>query len=254
MVHENGLGQNFAEDHIQHGTAGKAQAQRQTQRADLTQPVTQNGTQNGGDTGGCRDKHSLPLGHTAADQRHRNGHAFGDVVQSDEHRQHQRCPAHDAVVAGIGCTDGHAFGNIVQGNGRGHHHARHKQAHLAVILFIMGMKMVAVNQFVQIVGSLGVTCVNVSHLRIGSLVDDIVQNIRHGHTEGDGTHHRPDAHTGFHSFRSQVKADHAEHHAAGKAQQQAYRPLGLLLQQRTDKTAQACAHHACQGCGEDQST
>ena len=30
VIHQNGLGQDLAEDHIQHGAAGEAQAERQT--------------------------------------------------------------------------------------------------------------------------------------------------------------------------------------------------------------------------------
>ena len=44
VVHQDGLGQDLAEDHIQHGTAGKAQAQGQANGTDLTQQIAQQGT------------------------------------------------------------------------------------------------------------------------------------------------------------------------------------------------------------------
>ena len=97
MVHEDGLGEDLAEDHIQHGTAGEAQAQTQAQGADLAQPETQQGTEHRGSTGQGRDHHGLPLGHAAADEGHGHGHAFGDVVQGNG-EYHER----SALEVGVG--------------------------------------------------------------------------------------------------------------------------------------------------------
>ena len=217
MIHQVRLGQDLAEHHIQHRTAGKTKAQSQTQRADLAQHIAQKSAQHRGDTGcGC-DQHRLPFGHTAADQGNRNRHTLGNIVQTDQYRQNQRRITHNTVVAGIGRTDGHALRHIVQGDGAGHDDASHKQTQLAVLAGIVLLKVVAVDQLIQIVSRLGVFFIDMRHFRIGLFVDQVIQKIGNGHTEGNCAHNCPDAHLGFDGFRDQIKAHHAQHNTAGKA-------------------------------------
>ena len=130
MVHQDRLGKDLTEYHIEHGAAGKTKAQRQTQGADLTNQITQQRTQNGGNAGRSGDQYRFPLAHTAGNQGYGYSHTFRDIVQTDQNGQHQRGAAHHTFVAGIGRTDGHALGYIVQGNGAGHHDTGNEQGEL----------------------------------------------------------------------------------------------------------------------------
>ena len=117
----------------------------------------------------------------------------------------------------------------------------------------MLLQMVAVDQFIQIVGGFGVVFVNMGNFRVGFPVDQVIEEVGDGHAKCDGTHHDQQTHIGLHSLGYQVKADHAEHHATGKAQQQTHDPVGILLQQRTHKAAQTGAGYTGQCSGDDQS-
>ena len=88
--------------------------------------------------------------------------------------------------------------------------------------------------------------------RVGLAVDKIIQEIGDSGAEGDGTYHCPDAHIGFDGLHDQVKANHAQHDTASKAQKQADGPFGIFLQHGADETAQTCAAYAGQGRGDDQ--
>ena len=174
-------------------------------------------------------------------------------MHADEHRQHQGRTAHNAVVAGIGRTDGHTLRHIVQRNGAGHDHTGHKQAQLAVLAGIMLLQMVAVDQLIQIIGGFGMVFVDVRHLDVGLSVNKIVQKEGNTHTqchrEGDPEQTR----LGLDGLHDQIEAHHTQHHAAGKAQQQADRAVRIFLQQRTDQTTQARTRHAGQKGCQDQS-
>ena len=252
MVHEDGLGEDLAEDHIQHGTAGEAQAQAQAHCAEFPQQIAQQGADDCWDTGQGCDQDGLPLGHAAADQGDGDGHALGDVVQADQHRKDQGGPAHLAAGACVGGADGHALGDVVQGDGAGHDGTGHEEGHFAVAAVVVFPEVVRVDQFVQIVVGLGVVGVDVGDLRIGPAVDDVVEQIDHCNADGDGDDDGEDAHLRLDSLDHQVEADHAEHHAAGEAQQQADGAVGILLQQRAHQTAQAGAHDACDEGRQDQ--
>ena len=217
VVHEDGLGQDLAEDHIQHGAAGKAKAQRQTQRADLAQQVAKQSADNGGDTGGGGDQHRFYPAHAAADQRHGHRHTLGNVVQTDENGKHQRRAAHHAVVAGVGRADGHALRHIVQRNGAGHDDAGNEQGELIVVLGVVLLQMVAVDQLIQIVSGLRVVFIDMGHFRVGFPVDEVVQQENDRDTQRNSTDDGEDAYIGLNGFRHQIKADNAQHHAAGKA-------------------------------------
>ena len=156
-------------------------------------------------------------------------------------------------MSGTDSANGHTLGNIVQCDGRGHNDTGHKQSQLAVLAGIVLFQMVAVDQLVQIVGGFGMVGINMGNLRIGLLVDEIVQEKGSGNTESYGAYNEPQTGTGFDGFRHQVEADYAQHNAAGKTQQQTDGTVGVLLQHGTDETAQAGTDHTCQRGGNDQS-
>ena len=60
------------------------------------------------------------------------------------------------------------------------------------------------------------------------------------------------SHIGFNGFQNQVKADHTQHHTTGKTQKQADGSVGILLQQRTNQTADTGTGNTRQGCGDNQ--
>ena len=134
----------------------------------------------------------------------------------------------------------------MQSNGAGHDDACHKQAQLAVLAGVVLVQVVTVDQLVQIVRCLGVIFIDVRNFRVGFLVDQVIQKVGHCHTDGNGCHHGPHTHVGFNCFGHQVKADHTDHDAAGKAQQQADRPVGIFLQHGTDEATQSGSGHTCQ--------
>ena len=55
----------------------------------------------------------------------------------------------------------------MQGDGASHHDTGNEKAQFAVTLCIVLIQMVTVDQFVQIVGSLGVTGIDMRNFRIG---------------------------------------------------------------------------------------
>ena len=108
----------------------------------------------------------------------------------------------------------------------------------------MLLQMVAVDQFIQIIGSFGVILINVRHLRVRLSVDQIIEKIGNGYAESNGQHYGPDTHIGFNGLCDQIKAYYTEHHTAGKAQKQTDGPLGVPLEQCAYQAAQACAAYA----------
>ena len=89
--------------------------------------------------------------------------------------------------------------------------------------------MVGVDQLVQIVSGLGMVFIDVRDLRVGLFVDEIIEKIGNCHAKSDGAHRKAQARVGLDGLCHQIEADHAEHNAAGKAQKQAHRPLGIFL-------------------------
>ena len=183
VMHQDGLGEDLAEHHIQHGATGKAQTQCQSQCADLADQIAQQCAHDGGNAGKCGHENRLGLAHSAADEGHGNRHALGNVVQTDQHRKHQRRTAHHAAAAGIGSANGHTLRNIVQGNGAGHHYTGNEQRKFVIMLDKMLLIVIAVDQFIQIIRSFGMVFVNVRNLRIGLSVDPIVEQINQQYTK-----------------------------------------------------------------------
>ena len=249
VVHQDGLRQNLAKDDIQHRAAGKAEAQRKAKRADVADHVAQQRAKNGGHAGKRRDQDRFGFAHAAADERNGDRHALGDVVQTDEDRQNERGAAHDAAVADVGRADGHALRHVVQRDSASHHDAGDEKLHLVVLIGDVLLKMVAVDQLVEVIRGLRMIGVDVRNLRVGSAVDPVVERVDDRHADGNGGDDSQHADMGLNGFGDQIKADDAEHHAAGKAQKQANGAVGVLLKHGADQAAQAGADNAGNKCG-----
>ncbi len=90
----------------------------------------------------------------------------------------------DTAKAG---ADGHALGNVVQGDGAGHDDARHEQRQLRVVVALVHVQVVGVHQLVDVVVGFGVVRIGgVRDLFAGLAVDEVVQQVHHGHAQGHG--------------------------------------------------------------------
>ena len=116
----------------------------------------------------------------------------------------------------------------------------------------MLLQMVTVDQLVQIIRRLGMIGVDMLHFGVGLLVNEIIEQEDDGNADGNRRDDRKHAHARFQRLNRQIKAHDAEHHTAGKAEQEAYRPVGILLKHRANQTAKARAADAGDGRGQKQ--
>ena len=154
-------------------------------------------------------------------------------------------------MAGIGGADGHALRHVVQGNGGCHDHTGDHQGQMAAGVLLAFLQIVAVNQFIQLIGGFWMSFVYVGHFGIGVLVDHGVENIDHRYTQQNRTNDRTQPGVGGDGLGNQVKADHTEHNTAGKAQQQTDGAVGILSEHSANQAAQPCAGDTGNG-GDDK--
>ena len=173
-------------------------------------------------------------------------------MKSNKHSQNKGGTAHNAIVVGVGGANGHALRDVMQGNGTGHYHPGHQQRKFIVLLAAMEAVVVAVDQLVQIIRRFGVVLVDVRHLGVSLAVDEVIQKIGDGNTHRNGGDHRQNTGSRLKGFGHQIKTHHAQHHAAGKAQQKTDSSVGVFLKHGAYQTAKAGPRHARNGCGRDQ--
>ena len=114
-------------------------------------------------------------------------------------------------------------------------------------------KMIAVNQFIQIIGRFGMIRANMRHFRVGFFVNQMIQKKNDANAQRDGADYNWQSNIGFNGLNDQIKAYYAQHDPAGKTQKQADSAVGVLLQHRADQSAQTGSSHAGNGSSQDQS-
>ena len=164
--------------------------------------------------------------HAARRQRDRNGHSLRDIVQTDDDRHRQAADAAACKIARIRRADDHTLGEIMQCDRERHDKARQKElssglllSGLFILLFVFFV-MIAVDQFGELIGRLGVLFVDMLDFRIGLFVNNGIEEVDHAEADDRHADHKKDIpdRSGrlAECVRQKIEADDAEHHAARK--------------------------------------
>ena len=165
-------------------------------------------------------------------------------MQADEHGHDHAGAPHEVVGHGEARADGHALGDIVQRDGAGHDDAGHEQRQPGVVVALVHVQVVGVHQFVDVVMGLGMMLIGgVRHLLAGFAVDEVVQQVHHGHAQRHGEddqHHAVLGNLagGFLGLGQKIEAHHGGHDAAGEGQKQADGAVRLAFEQGANEAAE----------------